>query len=190
MGGGRRCERKEEEKEKEDEKGAGGMNDGTPTLAGGAGLMKSVCPVKVKINWRSGGGYRDNQPGPVVFKPTHRIVVLLSGDAIASTGSSVDRVDISRCRVSRGEGGVKSAVIGREFAAARMTLLRLQKNIPDRFCPNAQHRQKSIFGSTDRIGLDIAVMRLSLTIAKKRNSPTSAIFPQDITNCRLVHVPS
>jgi len=30
--------------------------------------MKSVCPVKVKINWRSGGGYRDNQPGPVVFK--------------------------------------------------------------------------------------------------------------------------
>lgn len=48
--------------------GAGGR---TPTPAGGAGLMKSVCPVKVKINWRSGGGYRDNQPGPVVFKPTH-----------------------------------------------------------------------------------------------------------------------
>lgn len=41
----------------------------TPTPAGEAGLMKSVCPVKVKINWRSGGGYRDNQPGPVVFKP-------------------------------------------------------------------------------------------------------------------------
>lgn len=34
----------------------------------GRGLMKSVCPVKVKINWHSGGGYRDNQPGPVVFK--------------------------------------------------------------------------------------------------------------------------
>lgn len=30
--------------------------------------MKSVCPVKVKINWRSGGGYRGNQPVPVVFK--------------------------------------------------------------------------------------------------------------------------
>lgn len=42
----------------------------TPTPAGEAGLMKSVCPVKVKINWRSGGGYRDNQPGPVVFKPS------------------------------------------------------------------------------------------------------------------------
>jgi len=42
----------------------------TSTPAGEAGLMKSVCPVKVKINWRSGGGYRDNQPGPVVFKPS------------------------------------------------------------------------------------------------------------------------
>lgn len=30
--------------------------------------MKSVCPVKVKINWRSGDGYRGNQPVPVVFK--------------------------------------------------------------------------------------------------------------------------
>lgn len=45
-----------------------GRDAGTSTPAGGAGLMKSVCPVKVKINWRSGGGYRDNQPGPVVFK--------------------------------------------------------------------------------------------------------------------------
>jgi len=49
-------------------KGCGEGDDGTPTPAGGTGLMKSVCPVKVKINWRSGGGYRDNQPGPVVFK--------------------------------------------------------------------------------------------------------------------------
>ncbi|CAL1680498.1 unnamed protein product [Lasius platythorax] len=48
----------------------GGRDDETPTPAGEAGLMKSVCPVKVKINWRSGGGYRDNQPGPVVFKPS------------------------------------------------------------------------------------------------------------------------
>lgn len=32
--------------------------------------MKSVCPVKVKINWRSGDGYRGNQPVPVVFKRT------------------------------------------------------------------------------------------------------------------------
>lgn len=47
-----------------------GRDDETPTPAGEAGLMKSVCPVKVKINWRSGGGYRDNQPGPVVFKPS------------------------------------------------------------------------------------------------------------------------
>lgn len=47
-----------------------GRDDETPTPAGEAGLMKSVCPVKVKINWRSGGGYHDNQPGPVVFKPS------------------------------------------------------------------------------------------------------------------------
>lgn len=53
------------------ERGCGdGRADETPTPAGEAGLMKSVCPVKVKINWRSGGGYRDNQPGPVVFKPS------------------------------------------------------------------------------------------------------------------------
>lgn len=40
--------------------------------------MKSVCPVKVKINWRSGGGYRGNQLKPVVFKP----------DVLAATCSS------------------------------------------------------------------------------------------------------
>lgn len=37
-------------------------------LEAGPSLMKSVCPVKVKINWRSGDGYRGNQPVPVVFK--------------------------------------------------------------------------------------------------------------------------
>lgn len=39
-------------------------------LEAGPSLMKSVCPVKVKINWRSGDGYRGNQPVPVVFKRT------------------------------------------------------------------------------------------------------------------------
>jgi len=51
--------------------------------------MKSVCPVKVKINWRSGGGYRDNQPGPVVFKLSRSAppIACPKGDAIKESPS-------------------------------------------------------------------------------------------------------
>lgn len=59
------------------EEGMRRRDDGTSTQAGETGLMKSVCPVKVKINWRSGGGYRDNQPGPVVFKPFLAILLIV-----------------------------------------------------------------------------------------------------------------
>lgn len=71
-------------------RGATGLCDGTSTSAGGAGLMKSVCPVKVKINWRSGDGYRDNQPRPVVFKPSlaaHSIALFFVA-AIVFAGST------------------------------------------------------------------------------------------------------